>query len=73
MFRIIDTTDKKYIGAIVDIAPMSSLVVILGDGQVMEVVQWIQVSSSIFKAINFNYTILVEELSLNGHIQRQIE
>jgi hypothetical protein len=63
MYRIIETTDKQHIGYIVDVVPMSSLEVTLGDGQVMEIVKWLQVSSSIFKAMNFNYTIIIEEVA----------
>jgi hypothetical protein len=63
MYRIIETTDKQHIGYIVDAVPMGSLEVTFGDGQVMSVVKWLQVSSSIFKAMNFNYTIIIEEVA----------
>ena len=63
MYRIIGTTDKQHIGDVVAIVPMSSLEVTLGDGQVMEVVKWLQVSENIFKAFNYNYTILIEEVA----------
>jgi hypothetical protein len=63
MYRIIETTDKQHIGDIVATVPMSSLEVTLGDGQVMEIVKWLQVSESIYKALNFNYTILIEEVA----------